>query len=234
MKAIPLEAQVRIVTGKKVKKLRKEGLLPVGVYGKDVKSTALAVALKDFMKVYGKAGETGLVELKYDGKAQQVLIKNVQIHPVTRLALHAELHAVNLKEKIKVNVPVELVGDSPAVLNNVGTLLQTLSEVEVEALPTELPEKLEVDVSGLSEVGQQVTVGELKAPAGVAILTPAEEVVVNVASAVSEEVQKELAAQEAAKAAVAAETDAEGAAPTEGGETPVKEETPEAKKETTS
>lgn len=205
MKAITLQAQIREVTGKKVKKLRKEGLLPVSVYGKDVKSVALSVPIKEFLKVYGQAGETGLVEMKFDGKGEHTLISNVQIHPVSRLPLHAEFHAVNLKEKIKANVPVELIGQSPAVQNNVGVLLQTVNEIEVEALPTDLPDKIEVDVTKLAEIDQQVTVGELPVPTGVEVLTAKEEIVVKVAPAVSEETKKELEAAAAAAEAAKAE-----------------------------
>lgn len=201
MKAITLNAQVREVTGKKVKKLREQGLVPIGVYGKDVKSVALSVPLKEIEKVYEKAGETGLVDLKFGDKTLPVLIKNVQIHPVKRQIIHVEMHAVNLKQKIKANVPVQIVGESPAVTNNIGVLLQTLNEVEVEALPTDLPEAIEVDVAGLTEIDQQVSVAELKVPNGVEILTGGEELVVKVAPAVSEETAKELAAEEAAKAA---------------------------------
>lgn len=201
MKMTVLNASTREVTGKKVKKLRREGLIPVSVYGKEVKSMALSVSLKEFMTVYSKVGETGLVELKFEGKAQPTLVANVQIHPVTRAPLHVEFRAVKLTEKIKAKVPVELVGESPAVVNNIGVLLSTLSEIEVEALPADLPDKVEVDVTSLLEVNQQVTVGELSLPKSVEVLTSKEEIVVKVASAVSEETQKELAAEEAAKVA---------------------------------
>lgn len=218
MQAIRLNAQIREITGKKVKKLRKEGILPVTVYGKDVKSAALSVPMKEFMEAYGQAGETGLVELKFDGKSEHTLIANVQVHPVTRQPLHAQFHAVKLTEKIKANVPVELVGESPAVANNIGVLLQTVKEIEVEALPTELPEKIEVDVAGLAEIDQQVTVGELKVPAKVTVLTAAEDVVVKVAPAISEETKKELEAEEATKAAAEAEAAAAEGAPVTTGE----------------
>ncbi len=222
MQAVSLAAKPRDITGKKVKKLRKEGFLPVSLYGKDVKSMNLAVAMPEFMKVYGKVGETGLVDLKYDGGSQSTLIANVQMHPVTRAPLHAEFRAVKLTEKIKANVPVELVGESPAVANNIGLLLQTVKEIEVEALPTDLPEKIEVDAAKLAEVDQRITVAELPVPKEVTVLTEGSEIVVKVVPAVSEETKKELEAEEAAKAAAAAEAGAapgEPAAPAEG-ETP--------------
>lgn len=216
MKAIPLVAEKRTIMGKKVKKLRAAGMVPVGVYGKDVKSMPLVISAGDFAKVYDKVGETGLVDLEFGGQTVPVLVKNVQTHPVSRQILHAEMHAVKLTEKIKANVPLELVGQSPAVQNNLGVLLQTLNEVEVEALPTDLPESIQVDVSELAEVDSQVAVADLAAPKGVAILTAGEELVVKVAPAVSEETAKELAAEEAAKAEQAAgegAVEGEGTAP---------------------
>lgn len=212
MKAIPLTAEVRKEVGKRTQNLRKQGLIPATVYGREVKSVSLSMSVKDFMKVYGQAGETGLVDLKYGSTSQPTLISDVQFHPLTRLPLHVQFHAVKLTEKLKANVPLELVGESPAVVNNIGILLQTLNEVEVEALPTDLPEKIEIDTTQLSEIGQQITVADLKIPNGVELLTPKEEIVVKVASAISEEAKKEaekLAAEEAAKAAAAV-------APTEG------------------
>ncbi|MBI3887622.1 50S ribosomal protein L25 [Candidatus Microgenomates bacterium] len=209
MKAIPLTAEIREIVGKKVKKLRKEGLVPATVFGKSVKSVSLSIPTKDFAKVYHQAGETGLVELKFGSTQLHTLISEVQFNPLTRMAIHVQFHAVNLKEKIKANVPLELVGESPAVASTVGILLQTLNEVEVEALPTDLPEKIEIDVTSLAEIDQQIVVSELKAPSGVEILTGKDELVVKVVPAVSEEAKKE--AEEAA-AKAAEEEAAEGGA----------------------
>jgi large subunit ribosomal protein L25 len=217
MKKITLKAQVRELTGKKVRKLRLEGGVPMGVYGKGVESVSLSAELGEFAKVYNEAGETSLVELQFNDKTLPVLIKNVQIHALTRKIVHAELHAVNLKEKIKANVPVELVGESPAVQNNVGVLLQTLNEIEVEALPADLPEKIEADVANLAEIDQQIIVSDLKAISGVTFLTEAAEIIVKVAPAVSEETAKELAAAEAAKTAEEA-IEGEGKVGAESGE----------------
>lgn len=215
MKAIPLKASIREVTGKKVKLARAAGMLPVNVYGKAMQSTALSLPVGEFMAIYRKAGATGLVELSFGEQKKPTLIKHVQFHPLTRLPLHAEFQVVSLTETIKANVPIELVGESPAVSSNIGIVLQNLNEVEVEALPTDLPEAIQVDVATLTEVDQRILVSDLKAPHGVTILTGADEVVVSVASAVSEETQKELAEEEAAKTDEAA---AEGeAAPQEGG-----------------
>lgn len=217
MQKINLKAEKREITGKQVKKLRMEGKLPVGVFGKDVKSESLSVPMKEFMAIYAKVGATGLIELEYGGKSQHVLVTKLQIHPLSRQPLHAELHAVKLTDKIKANVPIELSGESPAVRDAIGVLLQTLNEVEVEALPTELPEAIVVDAEALSEVGQQIKVSDLKAPKGVVILTDGEETVISVGAAVSEETAKEIAADEAEKTAPSTtEGTTEGVAPAEG------------------
>lgn len=213
MKAIPLTAEIRKEVGKRTQKLRKQDLIPATVYGRDVKSVSLSMPAKDFMKVYGQAGETGLVDLKFGSESLHTLISDVQFHPLTRLPLHVQFHAVKLTEKLKANVPLELIGESPAVVNNIGILLQTLNEVEVEALPTDLPEKIEIDVTALLEVGQQISVGDLKIPSGVELLTPKEEIVVKVASAISEEAKKEAEEAAAKAAAEAAAAPVEGAAP---------------------
>jgi large subunit ribosomal protein L25 len=228
MKALPLEAKKREVSGKKVKKLRNTGEIPATVYGKDVKSQSLMVNLKDFFKVYATAGETGLVDLKIDKNSLPTLIADVQLHPVSHQILHVQFHAVKLTEKIKAHVPVEIVGDSPKVTSGEGLLLETLQEIEVLALPTDLPEKISVDVSGLLEIGQQITVGELPKVSGVEVLTEASEIVVKLDPAISEAAKKE-AEEAAAKAAAeqaaegAAPTEAAAAEPTDGGEKPTSE-----------
>lgn len=162
MTSAKLEVQKRKVLGRKVKKLRRDGLLPANVYGKTVKSVSLEVPVKDFLKVYGEAGETGLIELKVDGETKPVLIHNVQFHPVTGNPLHADFHQVSLTEKTTAVVPIELVGEAPAVEQKIGVLIQTLAEVEVEALPQDFPEHLTVDVSNLNEVNDALTVGDIK------------------------------------------------------------------------
>ncbi len=187
MQAVKLSAEIRETIGKKVKKIRAAGLVPVNIYGKGVASQALQIPIKEFTSIYHKVGETGLVELSYGKMTNHVLVKNVQFHPVTRLPVHAELHAVNLKEKIKANIPLEIVGEAPAVTNGIGILLQTLNEIEVEALPTSLPERIEINVTKLAELDQQITVAELMVPADVEVLTSGDEVVVKVVKAVVEE-----------------------------------------------
>lgn len=213
MKKYTLQAQKREVTGRQVKKLRRQGQLPATIYGKKVASVSVTVRASDFAKVYEEAGETGLVELTLEGKLRPVLIHNVQKHPVTSRPLHVEFYQVDLKEKVRTEVPVVVVGESPAVAQKVGVILTLLNEVEVEALPADLPEKITVDVSALSEVDQELRVGDLKVPSGVSILTEANVVVVKVGALVSKEAEAEAVAEAAAAATAAAEALPEAEAP---------------------
>lgn len=231
-----LKAEKRIIEGKKVNKLRLQGLLPANVYGKDIKSESLQVNLKDFEKTYLEAGETGIVELITDEKEPKTtLIRNVQKDPVTGHPLHIDFYNVSLKEKIKVNVPVVQIGESKAVMDKVGALLQPLSEIEVEALPTDLPENIEVDVSALSEVDQEIKVKDLKVSAGVEVLTDPEEIVIKVGSLISEEAKKlaeeEAAAKAAAEAAAAPAEETAQTAETPSTETSTESSAPEPKSE---
>src|SRR3990167_8169294 len=170
MKRPLLTTELRNVLGKKVKKLRREGILPANVYGKDLNSTAIQVKLADFQTVYKEVGETGLVDLKVNDETRPVLIKNINIDFRSRTPLNADFYQVNLKEKVKTMVPIVLIGEAKAVTEKVGLLLQQLNEIEVEALPEELPENIEVNVENLAAVDEQITVADLKAPSGVTLL----------------------------------------------------------------
>ena len=208
-----LKVTSRDVLGKKVKKLRREGILPGNIYGKGIDSVAVQVPLKEFQAVFKETGETVLVELTLDGKIRPVLIHNLQLDYVSHKPVHADFFQVNLKEKVKTMVPLVIVGEPKAVTDKLGMLLQPLSEVEVEALPADLPENIEVDVTHLAAIDEGITVGGLKKPAGVEVLTDPEQMVVRIAELVSKEAEEQAAADAAASAAKDAET-AEGEAAT--------------------
>jgi len=184
-----LKVEKRKTTGRKVKLLRREGILPANIYGKKVKSQAVQLDLKSFLPIYQEVGETGVVSLQLKGetKTRPVLIHNVQIDPVTDRPLHADFYQVSLKEKVTTEIPIELVGESPAVKEKVGILIQPLSEVEVEALPTELPDKFEIDIGKLKEVDDAFTVADLKAPEGVKVLTGAKQILAKIEPPTKEE-----------------------------------------------
>jgi len=160
-----LVAEIRTISGRKVKTLRKQGLIPANVFGKKIKSFAIQVSAKDFEQVFEDAGETGIVELSVkNGKSTQysVLVSNVQKDPVTDNRIHIDFRQIDLKEKIEASVPIEFIGESPAEKTGIGTVVRYANEVSVEALPADLPEKFEVDTSILTEVDQAVLVKDLQ------------------------------------------------------------------------
>ena len=208
MKKYTLEAAARTLTGRKVKQLRQKKILPGNVYGKKIKSIAVQVPFDTFSKVAKEAGSTGIVELKVGNEVRPVLIHNVQIHPVTSLPLHVDFFQVDLKEKIKASVPVEIIGIPEAVTQKLGVLLILTTEIEVEALPAELPEKIEVDVTKLAQVGDSVKVADITLHSGVVAVTSGEAEVVKIGSLVTKEAEKLAAEEAAAKATAAAESQA--------------------------
>jgi len=155
-----LKAELRTITGKKVKQLRNKGLLPSSVYGQGMEPVSIQVVNKEMEAIFSHAGESGLVDLILDEKTLPILFRNPQYHPVGGELVHIDCFKVNLKEKIVTMVPIEFVGESLAVKEG-KVLMEILNEVEVEALPTDLPEKLEVDLSKLETVDSVITVADL-------------------------------------------------------------------------
>lgn len=212
-----LKAEERKVLGKKVKKLRRESLLPGNVYGNGLNSYALQVKLPEFEAVYKEVGDTGLIDLAYDGKTKPVLVKNLQRNFANHTLLHVDFYQVNMKVKVKATVPVLLVGEAKAVTDKVGLLLQSVTDVEVESLPDSLPENVEINVEHLAEIGDQVTVADLTAPEGVEILTDPSQTIAKVNELVVEEPEPEEPAEgEEGAEGETAEGDGEAK---EGGET---------------
>lgn len=230
MKEQLLQAESRLVTGHQVKKLRAGGKVPASVYGRNVKSVSLTLEVKRFLELYAKSGETGVIDLVVGEEKRPVLVHYVQRHPVDGHILHVEFLQVDLKQKVKARVPVVLDGQSPVVTNREGVLLTLLDEIEVEALPKELPEKIHVDLAPLAAVGHEVKVSDLSIPTGVEVLTDADTVVVRIGALITREAEKEAAVEAAAAAATAATTAAApvSSAPTAGeaGE-PAPENTPQ-------
>ncbi|QQG43739.1 MAG: 50S ribosomal protein L25 [Candidatus Daviesbacteria bacterium] len=217
MDRLSLHATERKILGKKVKKLRRDGLLPAHVYGKAVENESVTVAESDFLKIFHLAGETGLIDLKIgQEKVRPVLVRDVQYDPVQGTPMHIDFYQVNLSEKVRVPVPIVLVGEEPeAVHLGEAIVLQTLNEVEVEALPTDLVERLEVDQVNLKQINDAITIADLNYDKEkLTILAGPEEIVVKLAPAVSAETQ-ELLEEQAAEQAAATEAE-EGAEGEEG------------------
>jgi len=222
MDRISLDASEREVLGKKVKLLRNEGKLPGHVYGKGLPTEHVSVDTKTFLTTFKISGETTLVDLKIAEKVRPVLIRGVQYDAQTGHPLHVDFYQVNLKTKVKVPVPIELIGEEPEKVHlGEAIVLQTLSEIEVEALPTDLIEKIEVNIGSLKEIDDAITVGDLSFDREkLTVSAPDEEVVVKLAPAVSAEMEalleEQAAETEAAAEEAAAEEGAENTEVTEG------------------
>jgi large subunit ribosomal protein L25 len=182
----PLAAEARTVLGHKVNKLRKTGVVPATLYGRGMTPTTITIPLESFLSVYKKAGETHIVDLSVSGKTYPVLIHTVQQHPVSNIIQNVEFLTVNLTEKLKTYVPIQIVGESQAVKDGKGTVITTLQEIEVECLPTNIPESVDVDISSLTEVDQEIKVSQLSAATNVVILADPEQTVVKIGAIVVE------------------------------------------------
>lgn len=244
---LSLSAIKRDIFGKKLKKLRHEGKIPANVYGPDFKSLSVTLEVKDFNKVYKVAEETGIVYLSVDKQEIPVLIKNVQEHPVQHLLLHVDLRKVNLSQKIETQVPIKITGESSAVKEKGGVLLTLSDEVKVEALPQDIPHEIEVDISKLAEIGQEIKVADLTKNAKYEIKEESEKLIISVIAHKEESLVAETAAaapevitekpeegEEGAEAAPAeegkeAKKPAEGKAAEEGKQAQGKGEKPEGK-----
>jgi len=227
MKREELKADVRTISGKQVKHLRREGVTPANIFGKNFTSVSIQIPVKDFEPVYTKVHETGLVDLAVGKDVYPVLIHNVQRHPISGDVIHVDFYKVNLKEKVKTSIPVIGIGEAKAEKDKIGALMQSLNEVEVEALPAELPENIEINVEHLAEIDDHILVSDIKAPSGVEILTSPDSTIFRITELVSQEAE-ELEALEEAEAEAAAE---EGAAEAPEGEVAAAEEKTETPEE---
>lgn len=197
-----IAATKRENVGTRLNSLRKEGILPAVLYGEGVASTPISVQMKEFKKVLRQAGETSLLTLKVrDGKDFNVLIYDVAVDPLTGEPIHADFYAVRMDKPIEAKVPLVFLGESAAVKNDGGILVKIAHELEVKALPKDLPHEISVDVTKLEKIGDKIHVRDLILPAGVIALAGEEEVV-----ALIEPPRSEVELEELAKTAEAAPT----------------------------
>ena len=189
MNKFSIKADKRTILGSKVKQLRRKGILPANIFGKTVPSQAIQVNMVEFNRVYKQAGETGLIWISIEGenKERPTLITAVTNNPITGNKFHVDFHQVNLKEKVTSHVPVEIVGESQMIKDGLAVLDTHLDELEVEALPTDIPESIIFDISVLKEIGDHLNASSVALPAGVTLLTDAEAVVVSLGEPQKEE-----------------------------------------------
>lgn len=204
-----LMAEPRDVHGKKVKKLRREGLTPGVVYGPVVDGTvSVSVNSREFYKFFMLHGHSTIFTIKWDGGSQPVLIREVQRDPVRQDILHIDFFAPNMKVTLRQNVAVSLVG---AVDVTGGMLQHAITELEVEALPANLPSEITVDVSGLTEIGHSISVADLPAIENVEFIADAETVIANVVAEAVQTTEDEEGETEGEEAEEAAASESEEA-----------------------
>lgn len=189
---VPLKVKSREITGKQTKNLRKGGQIPAIIYGKNRKNQLVSIDSLEFNKVIAQTGETSLIEVDDGINKIPCIVRQQQYSPVKNHVIHVDLFAVDLKEKVEAQIPLAFFGQSPAVVDQDGTLIEVKSEVRVEALPTDLVNEIEVDISSLKTFESILSVADIKAPAGITILDNFEETIAKVEPPRSEEELKAL------------------------------------------
>ncbi|HBD02554.1 MAG: 50S ribosomal protein L25/general stress protein Ctc, large subunit ribosomal protein L25 [Microgenomates group bacterium GW2011_GWC1_46_16] len=212
-----LTAQKRTATGRKVKALRRDGIIPANIFGKKITSQSIQVAAKPLVETLKKAGETALINLTVEGDkaAHPVLISGYSQNPVTNALLHVDFHEVDLTVKTTAMVPLKAIGEAPAIA--AGNILVMLkNEVEVEALPADLPDIIEVDVTSLAEVGAHILAKDLKFDRTKVKLDLEDEEQIVVIQEPAKEPEPVVVAEEAPAEGEAAPAEGEGTKPAEG------------------
>jgi len=187
-----LKAKVREVLGRKVKTLRKKGIIPAVVYGLKAKSIPLEIDYSEFEKVYKEAGESTVIKLKTGKESKNVLIYDVAMDSVSDKFIHVDFYEVRMDKPITAVVPLVFEGEAPAVKNLEGVLVKNITEIEVEALPANLPHEIKVDISVLKTFDDLIHIKDLKIPDGVKISINPDEIVALVSPPRSDEELKSL------------------------------------------
>ncbi len=172
-----LNAHNRSIVGKKTKQLRNKALVPSVIFGAGKDSQNITVSLVDFLKVYKEVGESAIVDLKLGSIIRKVLIKHVDRDPVRSSILHVDFQEVSMSKKIKTQIPIKLVGESPAVKEHGAVLVRSLNAIDIECLPQDLVSEFSVDIARIANIGDVLRVSDLTFPAAIHVLTKPETVV---------------------------------------------------------
>jgi large subunit ribosomal protein L25 len=186
-----LNAEERTLRGSHLKALRREGILPAVVYGAGIESTAIELDQHEASKILATVGGSTLVTLNIGKEKHRVLVREIQRDVIRLDILHVDFLKVAMDVKIRTMVPVELVGEAPVVYELGGLLVTGLSEIEVEALPSDLPERVTVDISSLVSMDDSITVADLVFGEGVEVLTSPDELIASAVYQVEEEIEEE-------------------------------------------
>jgi len=183
---VTLQAERRKVIGKQVNALRRTGKLPAVIYGRRLESLPIMLDQKEASRVVDHTSGSALIVVEVDGEKHYTLVREKQRNPILGTLRHVDFQAVSLTEKVRANVPVHFIGEAPAVDTYLGIVVANIEQIEVESLPRALPERFNVDLSSLEEIGDTIHVRDLVMPKGVEVLIDADTIVVLVTAPVSE------------------------------------------------
>ena len=210
MEQIELQTTTRETLGKKVRFLRRQGVTPVHLFGHDIESAALQCDTTQLQHALGQAGRTRLISLRLDKakKPRNVVVREVQRDPRTDKLLHVDFYQVRMAEKIRVGIPIIIVGEAPALKLKENMLAHDLSSLAIECLPDEIPPSVELDISSLTDTEQAIRAKDLVLSEGITVLTDPEHVVAKISTRligrveeIEEVVEEEEAEAEAPEAA---------------------------------
>ena len=172
-----IQTENRNIFGKKLEPFRKKGKLPAVLYGPKEKARPIFISLKDFKKIWDEAGESTVIQLNLGDTKKEVLIQDVAMDPVKGEPVHVDFYAVLMDKPIKASISLVFEGISPAVKNLGGILIKVMHELEVEALPKNLPHELSVDISALASFENKISAKDIILSKGVKLISNPEETI---------------------------------------------------------
>jgi large subunit ribosomal protein L25 len=226
MDKIELKVANREILGKKVKHLRRQGITPVHVFGHGIESLAVQCDTKELERVLGQAGQTRLINLKLakEKKPRIVVVREFDRDWRRGQLVHVDFYQVRMEEKLRLEIPVVLIGEAPALKSKTNMLDHELGTLTVECLPAKIPNSFEVDISSLAELDQAIRVKDITLDKDITVLNNPDLVVAKISLRPVEKVEEKVVEE-----AVAAEAEAKAEVTEEGAEAP-KEAAPAEKK----
>jgi len=198
MEQIELKVTNREILGKKVRFLRRQGITPTHIFGHGIKSLAVQCDTTELKRVMAEAGKTRLINLKLDSekRPRTAVIREVQIEPRTGQSLHVDFYQVKMEEKVKVEVPIVLVGEAPALKSKDNMLLHELNTLEIDCLPAKIPNSIELDITSLTEPEQAIRVEDIELDKEITVLNEPEQIVARISLRHVEVVEEEAVVEE--------------------------------------
>ncbi len=178
-----LKLDPRTLTGKKVRQLRRQGVIPVHVYGAGIEPASLQVDDRTLNRILLRVGSNIPVSVEYEGQNEESIcfVREIQRHPVSDTVIHVDFLRVDITQTVAAEVPINLTGTAPAVSQMAGTMLQNIQSLSIEALPMDMPAEVTVDVSVIVDFDVTLSVGDVEVPGNVTVLNEPEDVIVRVA-----------------------------------------------------